>query len=637
VAGACTNDPSLAIDVVNPPGLAIASTQVTVYQSDVISCNGVVFGDLDATQLAALQVAQETLGSNGRVTSGSLDGMSRTDNKVIVARGFDGSNNWIAAGCGSAGVISDGSTLTIDTEGTVAVSLEPPDAAGNDPYGVDIATTDPYGSAVAGRQISWTVFGPTGTVPYTSASSFDMIAGSDGGEWQPNVTCTNPDASLVAVHPMFPNLTGGYAVQMRVEWANAPIPQFTDLGLSQSVLQSVHAAGHSHYCAVHATGGANHVACFDDEPVSGIVVHDFAYGSNAQGSAVLNDVADETPPNGAVALVAEPGSGSDTDIYVVDAAGGVTPMFPLGATVPAGTAFKIGGIGSGAVDDAIFEPGCGSDGAHVVVHAAGTLLDEVYELDPAGGNALLVKYFEEGSEPFSQLVSAGCIGQLGSDAPVQVLAIDIGRTKSDGVDVDVVDTFALHDCVPGTLPTNLSCADVPLFPGAGVGFTQTASPHLLAATVTASGVEIEEVVLSGGSAQAPVEVAAVPSAALPDHIVTGNFDSSGQLDQLWDMVSSRRGGSTFEIAYTGQLVGTLPLEALSPNIPATSVDDILVADVNGDGVDDVIVTVTTTLGTAGSGTGAALAASNLLVVPMGIPQTSGLAIVPDGSACPLPM
>jgi hypothetical protein len=52
--------------------------------------------------------------------------------------------------------------------------------------------------------------------------------------------------------------------------------------------------------------------------------------------------------------------------------------------------------------------------------------------------------------------------------------------------------------------------------------------------------------------------------------------------------SARRGGTTFEAAYARD-VGPSPLEALSPFQPV-SVASMAVADLTGDGFDDIVIT-----------------------------------------------
>jgi hypothetical protein len=629
---ACSGTPSLAVNVTNPSGLGVVSTEVSVYQSDALACSGVVFGDLDSEQLATLDVADETIGS-GHVT-GSLDGMSRTDNKVIVARGFDGSGDWLAAGCVEVGVITDNDSVTIVTEPTVDVSLGLPavtsgtSGSNSDEYAVVVATTDPTGTAVANRQVSWTVYGAAGTTPANSPTFFDML---DDGEWRPNVpSCTATQADpgsdsegsgTIVVHPMPPNLVGGYAVQMRVEWANAPIPLFTSLSsLSHPGETPLNPAGiANHYCAVHVTAGSQRIACATEISGNNVVL-DLTASAN-DGAVALGSAGSANLPNNAIALYSVP-DGSNTDVYAVDSSGNVTSVFPAGSQVPPGN-LPLGTV----LDDAIFAPGCNGGVGHLIVHGTNTLhplqADTIAILDAIGGNAQ-VQTLTAVAATKSELVSAGCVTELdgGSAAvPIQVVVVDVGEDSKTGT-FELENTLALYDCAG-------DCSVIDLFPGAGVGFTTGAESHMIATTADAFGVELEQVVLAhaGTGADHLVERSSIASASLPDHIVVGNFDDDGQPDQLWDLVAGKRAntsGVAFEVAYA-KLITTSPLEALSGTIPDTSVDDLLVEDLNGDGIDDIVVTSTT------------LGAQFLSAVLLGVPVTAPVspdATASGSAACP---
>src|SRR2546430_5198727 len=86
VAAACASDPTLHVTVTNPQGLPIVSTTITVYESDSLRCEDVEFSRLTDAELGAAAVTAETIDATGN-TTGALSGISRTDHKVIVARG----------------------------------------------------------------------------------------------------------------------------------------------------------------------------------------------------------------------------------------------------------------------------------------------------------------------------------------------------------------------------------------------------------------------------------------------------------------------------------------------------------------------------------------------------------------------
>ena len=628
---ACGSDPSLEVDVTNPSGLDIASTTISVYQSEALACDGVVFGDLDDQQLAALLVTEETIGSNG-AQSGALTGMSRTDNKVIAARAFASDGTFVAAGCVEKGVVGDNDKVAIGTEPTVDVSLGVTAGSGAEPAAVSVAVTDPTGATVDGRQVSWTVFGPAGTSPYADGSDFQILA---DGEWRPNApSCTSSGA--VKLHPMPPDLIGGYAVQMRVEWAREEPPLFTSLtALSikdgAGVAKLTPTGFGPHYCALHAGGFGHRLACGDKLGLNDVVAQDFAI-TVANGSAALTSQQDPQVPNNTIALYSlDAGSGSADvrDVYAVGSDGSVTPLFGApggGASITA----------TPNIDDALAVPACGKSPARVLVHespAIGT--DSVVELGATGGSPSTVNLDAAGGETRAQLVAAGCIAELhsgGAPVLVQVFVVDLGTdsgTGSGALGVFSASSTHLYYTTDSGTP-----ADIQLFPGAGVGFTGGTEPHLITSIVDATGVELAQVVMApgkGGNGNASsadtdhlVERSAIASASLPDRVATGNFDNDGKLDQLWDIAGGRRGGTTsFEVAYA-QLAGSAPLEALS-SVEAASLDDLIVDDVNGDGFDDIIVT--------GSALGLT-AFTGVLVVPTSVTAPGVDAMVDSGSPCP---
>ena len=82
--GACGEEPSLRVEVTHHPDAAdiVAVTTISVYESEVVSCAKVEFGDLTEAELTAIEVDQITLGAGAPQ---SLT-MSREGTKVIVAR-----------------------------------------------------------------------------------------------------------------------------------------------------------------------------------------------------------------------------------------------------------------------------------------------------------------------------------------------------------------------------------------------------------------------------------------------------------------------------------------------------------------------------------------------------------------------
>src|SRR5262245_17267086 len=120
VAVACTT-PSLHITVEHPVGVDIARTVVSVYEAEKLECDDVAFMRLGPDELAALLVAEETRDKTNN-PSGELAGISRTDHKVIVARGYAPSGEWVTAGCVEEDVVGGTVELVIKTMATVTAA-----------------------------------------------------------------------------------------------------------------------------------------------------------------------------------------------------------------------------------------------------------------------------------------------------------------------------------------------------------------------------------------------------------------------------------------------------------------------------------------------------------------------------------
>src|SRR5207249_3631345 len=67
IAVACSSDPTLHVTV-DHAGVAVASTTVTVYESETLTCIDVAYGFLTVDQLAALAVAEETIDAQATTT-----------------------------------------------------------------------------------------------------------------------------------------------------------------------------------------------------------------------------------------------------------------------------------------------------------------------------------------------------------------------------------------------------------------------------------------------------------------------------------------------------------------------------------------------------------------------------------------
>ncbi len=583
---ACNSAPTLAVEVVHPSGLSVATTEVTDYESATLACTDVEFGLLDAGQLEALITADETLETGGAKT-GNLDGISRTNNKVIVARGFDTTGALLSAGCMQVGTVSGNQTITIDTVVAATVAI---DTAANS-ASVAVTATDPNGALIDGRAISWTVYGPAGSMP----ASTTVATTTSDGVWEPtSPTCTSNGVAQVHVVP--PDTVGGYAVQMRVAWATETFPIFTNLtsaSFSGQVLPTT-PTKMAHPCALRHAGSTQRVVCLD----STFSATEYAMTvANGSGSLVAMDNA--MAPATTAALISVPTGSGDLSIYAVDSNGDLTALFGAPAATNSGTKC------TGCINYAIVAPACDPTPGKIVLHGVDAIRITDYT-----GNTLGTTF----GPLTSGLDNAGCITEVDSTSGGTSLIQAISAVTLDTTSSTTVTNVGLFLCGPNTCVAAPPAIDDALVRGAAVGFVGGTEPHMIVPSVDATGVVLLDLIAS--SASGVIERSRMPAAAMPNRIMTGEFDNDNEPDLFWDLSTAK--GAAFEIAYARQ-VDDQALEALSPT-NATSVDQIITGDLNNDGLDDIVVVAS------------ALMTTGAAVVPIGVPTPS--TVVADPACSP---
>jgi len=590
---ACT-DPSLHIVVDQPDGITLARTVVTVYESDSLHCEDIAFSRLGPNELDAVQVAEETRMADG-TTDRELEGISRTDHKVIVARGYGVDGAWLTAGCVEADLIEGVVTLTIAAMPTViAATVLDLDMA--DPTRAVVATTDATGKAVSDRRVTWTVYGPAGSQPMYPAT----VTSPSDGIWQPSApTCTV--AGAATVHPIPPGVIGGYAVQLRAEWATQQPALYSRLGANLTAKPLAPPAGSRSYCALHTKTGLQRIACLDNG-----VVRD--YDVTVSGAtAELVQARTATYPTGTIAIISV-ANGLDRDVYLVSNKGAVTAVWPA-ESPPAGSGDACGIDVTCTVDDVVVVPTCGTVPGRIFIHtrSAGASLRL---LDARGGNVTPVVTAINAAP--MQLDNAGCVTRLdpngGTPTLRQVMTFHADLMSLTGFTTATL-TRAIYNC------NAQGCAGNELAAGAGVAFTSGAEPRMIITSLDATGVVLLHVVMAPDTSTRDlfVERARMPSAGLPDRMVVGQFDTDSMVDLFWTIVGRRGSATSFEVAYARQVNG-VPLEAISTP-QAITVDAILSGDVSGEGRDDLIIT-----GAFASQQGVVVIPLHLAAMPITIPS-----------------
>jgi hypothetical protein len=370
-------------------------------------------------------------------------------------------------------------------------------------------------------------------------------------------------------------------VQLRAEWPVHLPARYSSLANAEFSFTSLappNSTALQKFCAIRISGATRRLVCLD-----GTVARDIAVTVSG-GTPQLQTMAMQSIGPDAYAVVSVP-EGSDRHVYMISRRGHIVSLF--GAPAPDDSTPVCPGVTTcdTPVDDALVVPPCGATQAgKLVLHLDTTLrptAPQVVIMNARGGGltAFMTPMF---ADPLIQLDNAGCVTRLDANggAPTlrQVITVHQGRALAG--EFVATATRALYNC-----PAN--CTARELVPGAGTGFTTGVEPRLVTASVDATGVVLVQVVMNPETAGKDgfVERARYPAASIPDRLVTGQYDTDSTVDLMWNITSRR--GNAFEVAYA-RMIGTQPLEALSPPLPAV-VHTILSTDLTGDGKDEVVV------------------------------------------------
>lgn len=603
VITACGDDPSLEVKVhhEHPP---IARTMITVYESGTATCAQIEFGDLDDVQLSALAVAEMTLTDAG--TTGDLDNISRTERKLIVARGYSDTGELLEAGCVQHDEIIGADVAEVTTHPIALVSVQP---SPNLPYQLGVLVTNRDGEALPARAVTYRMDGPVGSKPARTSAVTELADGT----WQPEVpTCANDDG-FATLHPVTPDTVGGFATTVRVAWGARLAQTFSGISNADFALEPLDVQATVHPCAVSVHGTTKRLVCVD-RMLTKTVARQYQV-ELVDGRANLTGLQPPMELAGSpVALVALPGvsNASDREVYAVDVMGTLTPLFGASAAASCGTACLAN------VTDVLYAPACGTDGAQLVFKIWNTAIDDnVYLVPPRSGPATPVGDMNLGVGKVT-LNNSGCVTTTTAtgNETRQLTVLDL--TSASGVTI----TRGVYSC------TSSSCKHVNLpVPSAAAAFTRTSPPYLIGATNDASGVVLATWGLvvdpTGADGDRLVERAPrILSVTIPDRIAVGRFDSDLGSDMIWNVTLRGVLGSRFELAYSKPVGGGV-LQALSQSQPFTAYD-MFSTDVTGDDHDDIIIV---SRGLVGSRSG-------VMVLPTQVSVASATVIPTDAPCAP---
>jgi hypothetical protein len=567
VVAACGDDPSLQVSVKHPSDQrihdAIRSTVVTVYESASLTCGEVEFGDRTDEELFALKVSEVV--TTDADSTGTFDGISRLDHKVIVARGLGIEGELITAGCVEIDDVESGPAL-IETE--VAAIATVSDAG--DMGGILVTATDPFSRALVKRRVSWRAYGPAGT-----SANEQQYTNVDDGVWEPKSPSCTRDGEIV-VHPQPPSVPAGYAVRLRVSWSATELPLFTRFNdyTTLSQLFSPDPAGAIvRRCALRKTSSAPaSIVCLANRTT--------ALDIRLSGGGLVTQPA---TVSAAVAVVSVE-NGDQRDVYAIDDLGNWTALFGS-APVNTGTIPNPWCPGACTPDkvptpiDVLVVPACGN--------TPGVLLSRVERGTTARTTEVLISPLRGGAAAQSgtdgPLANAGCITELQQDGGSMVRqAVVFGE-----VEATMTPSFVTFPC---TGAASMRCT-IPVNDGAA--FPPGDEPRMMVSAFDATGTVLSSVVARPNEAMTRdnlIERTRQPAAAPPQEIVFGQFDSDSDVDVFWYFPPPfGRNSTSIQVAYAREV----------DNVPLTALDrfegvitEAYAANLDTDARDEIIAVVT---------------------------------------------
>ncbi|HEY0190330.1 MAG TPA: VCBS repeat-containing protein [Kofleriaceae bacterium] len=553
-AAACGGDPSLSVSVQHPDGYGVTQTTITVYAGGGITCAQLEFGDRTEAELAAITVDEVD------VTGGGSIDVTRLGDKALVARGYDAQHRFVTAGCQELGEIASGTHVAITTVPAAVVAIDPGQA--ERPFAertILVTMTDARGAALDGT-VSWQLTGPAGAPVQAPSDGLP----TSGGETK--------------IHVNDLGTPGPEGLRLRVPWATAPLPLITAFDLSgalQITLDGAVTTGVHPSCDVrrHAGKPATLVCLTAASTTGHRDAVELAWQTDHyQASAPIALPAD----NAYAVFVDHDASAADEDTYVISAS----------ADGKMGNWYKLGASGSGTslvfADDlqsVVYIPSCSGTAAVVGITTGAPLLGALTQQEAF----YTVAGVRIKPPVLGEIYSGGCVTDV--DGNLHQGAMIAGASGDP--------MLTLFGASPISVPgTRLGGSGFVAVSAGGSVESRFAGTRL-----QASGTVVFEAVLApDGSSYKLVERTEVDSAAPPGRIVGGRLDQDGDTDLIWDMtVGARR--RIFQVSLAEQ-VGGAALTAMTSGpmgTPAGTAIDFAVGDLDGDGVDEIVLYTASTV------------------------------------------
>jgi hypothetical protein len=584
-AAACGDHLSLRVEVHHPADAAVARTVVSIYESSTTTCAQIEYGDLTAAQLAALLVAEQALGAD---PGGALDGISRLDRKLVVARGFAADGRLVTAGCAQQDAITGRDVARVDTDFAATLSVGAVDPA---QPGLPLTLTDADGRALARHPVTWRVYGPDGAAAGDTGAA---LAPGPDGSWELAAPACTGDGGVARVHPVPPSTVGGYAIALRPSWPAQPGTLLTSLTkVDPTLTEALPKPGVLRPCAIRVAGATRRLVCLQLSAVGGLPIAREYEVTVQSGNARLTARATAAVDAKAIGLVSVERGAAVRDVYAI-----TTDAQVLGVFGPSVAPDPSPHLAAGAVADAALLPACEVGQAAQLVLRVDTATDKRLQAMPPLGGAI-TDYHGVATEAALELDlrGTGCVTELvrtgGAPRRRQAAIVDVTQRLLTGLRPT---SSAVFECdLPDptrcrvSLPVAEAGAGLSAPPRAAAPAAPEEEPRLTGMFFDASGVVMSSWVLLPVATGEflLVERERVPSASIPRIVVSGQFDGDGLADMFWDLPSLNQQTSNLQVTY-GRRIGAQRLSAISGQQPI-QVADVLTGDLTGDGIDEIVL------------------------------------------------
>jgi len=526
LVAACASDPTLRVDVAPLDGYAVAQTIVTAYDGSQLSCEQIRLGDRTDVELSALTTDQTEVGSD--LT------LARLGDKTVVARGYTTGQQLATAGCADVGELVGDTDVQIAMVPASVVAIDPDQS--DRPFAerhIAVTMADINGKPLEGT-VGWQMYGG---------------AGVDVPAPNPGVATSNGKVVLPIADLGVPGPEG---MRVRAPWATAPLPLQTAFDLSGSSTIAFNGTGvlGTPACAIRGHAGKLPTAIC----LAGTVL-----GHRDLVEVGWTGAWTTTPHPIATAI-------TNLQYVIVDRNGSADePAYAFGGDsngtwydLASNTAKSV--VFAGPIQRVAYIPACGGGAAVVAVGSSAA----VQLFTPAGSNPKTLP-------GFSALSSGGCVSDVDGGQHQAIVAVN-------GTGDPML--FLLDSLGTG----------IAIKKNAGTGFiaTESGEQRFVGTRLEAEGSVVFEAVLAGANL---VERAERAAAAVPTTIASGRIDADTGYDLLWDIEVPLTGRKIFQMTLAKQVLG-VPLTAITSGPNGAGVANgvgFLVADLNGKGVDEVIL------------------------------------------------